>query len=416
MTSSSSAPAPLFVDSDGAIEEIRQGRILIVVDDEQRENEGDLVMAAEFATPEKIAFFVRHTSGVICVSMPAERCDALHLPLMVERNEESFRTAFTDSVDLARGVTTGISAQDRAATIRALADPATKPADLARPGHIFPLRARPGGVLQRAGHTEAAVDLARLAGLHPVGVLCELVNEDGTMSRLPDLRRFAEAHGLKIATIRDLIAHRRRTEELIRPIAVVKLPTRVGEFQLKAFEETLTREIHLALVKGDVSDGGAVLVRVHSECLTGDLFHSFRCDCGDQLETSMEMIQNEGRGVLLYMRQEGRGIGLHAKLKAYELQEKGLDTVEANEQLGFKADLRDYGIGAQILVRLGVKRIRLVTNNPRKIIGLEGYGLSVVERVPIQECVRDENRRYLAAKREKLGHLLEDLAERKEHP
>jgi len=396
----------VFGTIEQALEEIRRGRMIIVVDDEARENEGDLIMAAEFATTEQTAFIVRHGSGVICVSLAGERCEALDLPLMVERNSESYRTAFTDSVDAAHGVTTGISAADRTATIRVLADPAARPADLARPGHIFPLRAKPGGVLQRAGHTEAAVDLVRLAGLQPAGVLCELIKDDGSMARLPDLERFAAQHGLLIITIQDLIAYRRRNEELIEPCADVALPTRFGEFRMQAFEEKLTGDVHLALSCGAIAPGEPVLVRVHSECLTGDLFHSFRCDCGDQLEDALELIQQEGRGVLLYMRQEGRGIGLKNKLKAYELQEKGLDTVEANVKLGFKPDLRDYGIGAQILVHLGISRIRLITNNPKKIVGLSGYGLEVVERVALPHAVRPENRRYLEVKRDKLGHLL----------
>lgn len=392
-----------------ALEELRTGRMIIVVDDEDRENEGDLVLAAEKATPEAVNFMVTHGRGLICVALTGERLEALRIPMMVppEGNTSRFQTAFTLSVDAQRGTTTGISAHDRAVTIRALADPATWPEDLVMPGHIFPLRARDGGVLVRAGHTEAAVDLARLAGMTPAGVICEILAEDGSMARLPQLEDFAATHGLKIITIADLIAYRRRYEKLVRCVARAHLPTRHGEFIALVYEDIITGMHHLALVMGDVADGRPVLVRVHSECLTGEVFGSLRCDCGPQLELAMERVGAEGRGVVLYMRQEGRGIGLCNKLRAYALQEEGLDTVEANERLGFPPDLRNYGIGAQILADLGLQELRLLTNNPRKVVGLEGYGLQVVERIPIIVPPTDENRAYLQAKREKLGHLLE---------
>ncbi|RMH58286.1 MAG: bifunctional 3,4-dihydroxy-2-butanone-4-phosphate synthase/GTP cyclohydrolase II [Candidatus Hydrogenedentota bacterium] len=400
------------ISIDEAVGRFRRGEMLIVVDDAERENEGDLVIAAEFVSEDAVNFMTKFGRGLICVPLTEERARELNLVSMVSNGTDPLGTAFTVSVDARVGTTTGISVADRTRTIRCLADPRTTEVDLTRPGHIFPLVAKRGGVLRRAGHTEAAIDLARLAGLHPVAVICEILNDDGTMARMSDLEKFAERHGLPIITIADLIAYRRRKEELIRPVASINLPTRFGRFLLHAFEETLTGDIHLALVRGAVDDGNPVLVRAHSECLTGDLFHSLRCDCGDQLETALRTIDENDRGVLLYMRQEGRGIGLKNKLKAYELQEKGLDTVEANWKLGFRADLRDYGIGAQILVRLGVRKLRLLTNNPRKIIGLKGYGLEVVERIEMPLVVRDENRRYLEVKRDKLGHMLRFLAEK----
>jgi 3,4-dihydroxy 2-butanone 4-phosphate synthase / GTP cyclohydrolase II len=401
----------VFAPIPEAIEEIRRGRMVIVVDDADRENEGDLIMAAERVTPEAIAFIVRHTSGVICMPVMGERLDELEVPLMVASNTDSRRTAFTVSVDARSGVTTGISAADRAHTIRTMIDPVTQPADLSRPGHIFPLRYREGGVLKRAGHTEAAVDLARLAGLYPAGVLCETVNEDGTMSRLPDLVVFAATHGLKLISIADLIEYRRRHETLVSKVAEATIPTPFGEFRSIAYESSVDGRTHVALVRGDIGDGADVLTRVHSECLTGDVFGSLRCDCGDQLERAMELIGDEGRGVILYIRgHEGRAIGLTHKLRAYELQERGRDTVEANLELGFPADQRDYGTGAQILCDLGVRSMRLLTNNPEKRAGLEGHGLAIVERLPLQTDPRPQNVGYLRAKREKLGHLL-DLPE-----
>ncbi len=399
----------MFATIEEALEEFRAGRMLIVVDDERRENEGDLVMAAEKVTPEAVNFMAAHGRGLICVAMTGERLDALRIPMMVtsEHNTARFQTAFAVAVDAREGITTGISAYDRATTIRVLADPHARPEDLVMPGHVFPLRAREGGVLVRPGHTEAAVDLARLAGLVPAGVICEILAEDGHMARLPALEAFAQAHGLKIVTIADLITYRRRHEKLIRREAWAHLPTRHGEFTILAYEEILTGVHHLALVMGDVADGRPVLVRVHSECLTGDALGSRRCDCGAQLELAMERIRMEGRGIVLYMRQEGRGIGLCNKLRAYALQEQGMDTVEANERLGFPPDLRDYGISAQILADLGVREVRLLTNNPRKVTGLEQYGIRVVERIPLVVPPTPENRFYLQTKREKLGHLLE---------
>jgi 3,4-dihydroxy 2-butanone 4-phosphate synthase/GTP cyclohydrolase II len=399
-----------FATIDEAVEEIRSGRMVIVVDDADRENEGDLIMAAEKVTPEAIAFMVRHTSGVICMPVVGERLDQLHLPLMVGEGTDLQRTAFTISVDVRRGTTTGISAGDRAATIRAVIDPDTEAADLARPGHVFPLRYREGGVLKRAGHTEAGVDLARLAGLYPAGVLCEVVNEDGTMARLPDLTRFGAEHGLKMISIAALIEYRRLREKLVRRVADASIPTIYGRFRAHAYESVVDGRVHMAMTLGEVGDGERILVRVHSECLTGDVFHSLRCDCGTQLDDALGKIGAEGRGILLYIRgHEGRAIGLGHKLRAYQLQEEGKDTVEANVELGFKPDPRDYGIGAQILVDLGVTSMRLLTNNPSKRAGLEGYGLSILERVPLETEPTAENLPYLRAKREKLGHLLENL-------
>jgi 3,4-dihydroxy 2-butanone 4-phosphate synthase/GTP cyclohydrolase II len=398
----------VFASIPEAIEEIRRGRMVIVVDDADRENEGDLIMAAERVTPEAIAFIVRHTSGVICMPVIGQRLDELEIPLMVAANTDSRRTAFTVSVDAREGVTTGISAADRARTIQAIIHPATEPADLSRPGHIFPLRYRDGGVLKRAGHTEAAVDLARLAGLYPAGVLCETVNEDGTMARLPDLTVFARTHGLKLISIADLIAYRRQHEVLITKVAEANIPTLHGEFRSIAYESVVDGRTHVALVTGDIGDGADVLTRVHSECLTGDVFGSLRCDCGEQLERAIELIGKEGRGVILYIRgHEGRAIGITHKLRAYELQDRGRDTVEANIELGFPADQRDYGIGAQILYDLGVRSMRLLTNNPEKRAGLEGHGLTIKERLPLQTDPTPQNVGYLRAKQEKLGHLLD---------
>ena len=391
------------------ISDVKQGRFVVVVDDENRENEGDLVMAAEKVTPAAINFMAREARGLICAAMPADRLDALDLPPMVTDNTALHRTDFTVSVDAAAGVTTGISAQDRALTVRKLVDRKTKPSDLARPGHIFPVRAKEGGVLVRAGHTESSVDLARLAGLYPVGVMCEIMNEDGTMAHLDRLTSFARRHKLRLTTVRDLIEYRRRREKLIRKVLSLPLPLEAGKFELVLYQDVIDRYYHIALVKGDLalkSRSDSILVRVHSQCLTGDIFHSLRCDCGRQLHRALEMIEKEGRGVLIYLPQEGRGIGLENKLRAYLLQErKKLDTVEANLRLGFPEDLRDYGIGAQILADLGLSRIRLMTNNPRKIVGLEGYGLTIAERVPIKVATR-YSRRYLNTKRDKLHHMI----------
>ncbi len=398
-----------FNTIDEAIEELQKGRMIILVDDEDRENEGDLCMAAEKVTPEAINFMAKYGRGLICLSLTPERVEELKLPMMTDENSSPYGTAFTISIEAKRGVTTGISAHDRAKTILTAIDPKTRPEDLARPGHVFPLRARPGGVLQRVGHTEGSVDLARLAGLYPAGVICEIMNDDGTMARVPELMEFAKRHNLKIVTIKDLIKYRMRAERLVKRIAVTKLPTEYGDFTAIGYSNLVDSNVHIALVKGEINPDEPVLVRVHSECLTGDVFGSKRCDCGEQLHKAMEMIEKEGRGVILYMRQEGRGIGLENKLKAYELQDRGLDTVEANIQLGFKPDLRDYGIGAQILVDLGVKNMRLMTNNPKKIVGLEGYGLKVVERVSIETKPHDKNLIYLKTKKKKLGHLLENV-------
>ncbi|MEW5877103.1 MAG: bifunctional 3,4-dihydroxy-2-butanone-4-phosphate synthase/GTP cyclohydrolase II [Acidobacteriota bacterium] len=396
----------VFATVEEAAEEFRRGRFVIIVDDEERENEGDLAIAAEKVTPEAINFMATHARGLICVSLTEERCNELDLPLMVERNTSPHGTAFCVSVEARGKVTTGISAADRAATVQALIDPKTKPEDLIRPGHMFPLRAKPGGVLKRAGHTEASVDLARIAGLYPAAVICEIMDEDGSMARLPRLTSFAAEHGLKILTVRDLIAYRLRSERLVELVASPQLPTRFGEFRVYAFRSIVTNEEHLALVMGEISPEEPVLVRVHSQCLTGDVFGSARCDCGAQLETALAKIAAEGRGVLLYLLQEGRGIGLFNKLKAYQLQDEGLDTVEANHRLGFGADQRDYGVGAQILRELGVRRMRLMTNNPSKYVALSGYGLEIVERIPLEVPPTPHSRKYLRAKKEKLGHIL----------
>jgi len=398
-----------FNTIEEAIEDIAAGRMVILVDDEDRENEGDLCMAAEKVTPEAINFMSKYGRGLICLSLTPERVEELKLPMMTDVNTSSFGTAFTVSIEAKRGVTTGISAYDRAHTIKTAIDPKMKAEDLARPGHVFPLRAKPGGVLQRAGQTEGSVDLARLAGLYASGVICEIMSEDGTMARVPELIEFSRTHNVKLVTVKDLINYRMKTERLVRRIADVKLPTRIGEFRAIAYGNYVDDSVHLAIIKGEIKKSDSVLVRVHSECLTGDVFGSRRCDCGEQLEAALRMIEAEGKGILLYMRQEGRGIGLAKKLQAYELQEKGLDTVEANIKLGFKPDLRDYGIGAQILVDLGVRKMRLMTNNPKKIIGLEGYGLSVVERIPMQTKPHEKNILYLQTKKSKLGHILDNV-------
>jgi 3,4-dihydroxy 2-butanone 4-phosphate synthase/GTP cyclohydrolase II len=398
-----------FATIEEAIEDIRSGRFVVVVDDADRENEGDLTIAAQFVTPEAITFMATHGRGLICLCLTPERCDELELRPMTDHNETPLGTAFTVSIEAREGVSTGISAHDRARTIQVAIDPRSVPHDLVQPGHVFPLRAKQGGVLQRAGQTEAAVDLARLAGLNPAGVVCEIMNDDGTMARVPDLTAFCERHELKMVTVADLIEYRRRREKLVERAVSVRLPTDFGEFQAVAYRELLSDKQHVALVKGDVEGAENVLVRVHSECLTGDVFHSHLCDCGEQLETALTRIEEEGRGVVLYMSQEGRGIGLLNKLKAYELQATGLDTVEANLALGFPADAREWGIGNQILADLGLTTIRILTNNPRKLTGLDGYGLTVVEQVPLEIEPNAENARYLAAKREKLGHTITKL-------
>ena len=395
-----------FDPIEDIIKEIRAGRMVVVTDDEDRENEGDLVMAAEKITPEAVNFMATHGRGLICAPITEERAEQLGLQRMVLENRESYRTDFTVSVDATRGVTTGISAHDRAATIQILVDPKAKPADLVQPGHVFPLRAKAGGVLRRAGHTEASVDLARMAGLQPAGVLCEILNADGTMARLPELLKFRKKHRLKLCSIRDLIAFRRSSEKLVEREQVINLPTDFGDFVLHMYRSVVDGGHHLALVKGEISSRKATLVRVHSECLTGDVFGSLRCDCGNQLQSAMQQIEAAGNGVLLYMRQEGRGIGLPAKIHAYKLQEEGLDTVEANLKLGFAPELRDYGLGAQILFDLGIRKMRFLTNNPKKVIGLEGYGLKIVEVVPIKSAPNKHNRKYLETKRVKMGHLL----------
>jgi 3,4-dihydroxy 2-butanone 4-phosphate synthase / GTP cyclohydrolase II len=396
-----------FASIEEAIEDIRAGRFVVVVDDPDRENEGDLTIAAQHATSEAINFMATHGRGVICLCLTEERVEELQLRLLASSHESRHGTAYTTTIDAREGITTGVSAADRAHTIQVAIDPATTPHDLIEGGHILPLRARPGGALQRGGQTEAAVDLARLAGLTPAGVVCEIMNEDGTMARVPDLAAFCERHGIRMITVADLVKYRRRTEKLVERVVSVRLPTEYGAFQAVAYRELLTGKQHLALVKGNVAGKEDVLVRVHSECLTGDVFHSLRCDCGEQLEQALAQIGAEAEGVLLYMAQEGRGIGLLNKLRAYELQEQGFDTVEANVELGFPADSREYGIGYQVLSDLGLTSIRLLTNNPRKMEGIESYGLRVVEQVPIEVPPNDENREYLAAKREKLGHILD---------
>jgi 3,4-dihydroxy 2-butanone 4-phosphate synthase / GTP cyclohydrolase II len=402
--------SPRFATVEEALDELRAGRMIVILDDEDRENEGDLACAAEFVTPEIINFMATHGRGLICLPMTEERLDALQIPPMVQENTARRGTAFCVSIEARRDVTTGISAADRARTIRVAVDPATRPDDLARPGHVFPLRAKPGGVLKRAGHTEAVVDLCRLAGLNSAGVVCEIMNADGTMARLSELLPFAAAHGLKLLTIADLIRHRMRTERLVTRVASPQLPTDRGSWTIHAFHTETEDRTHVALVMGDPKPDEPTLVRVHSECLTGDVFGSTRCDCGEQLHRAMEMIEREGRGVILYLRQEGRGIGLANKLRAYELQDRHhKDTVEANLALGFRADHRDYGVGAQILYDLGIRRLRLMTNNPGKYVALKGYGLEIVERVPLEAPAGDENRQYLKTKKQKMGHLLESV-------
>jgi 3,4-dihydroxy 2-butanone 4-phosphate synthase/GTP cyclohydrolase II len=395
-----------FATIEEAIDDIRQGKLVVVVDADDRENEGDLTIAAQFATPEAVNFMATHARGLICLCLSEERCEELDLRPMTDRNETPYGTAFTVSIEAREGITTGISAADRSRTIQVAIDPSKGPQDLVQPGHVFPLKARRGGVLERAGQTEAAVDLARLAGLNPAGVVCEVMNEDGTMARVPDLIPYCERHGIKLVTVADLIEYRRRTEKLVERMTTVQLPTEYGEFTAVAFRETLTGKHHVALVRGEVEGAENVLVRVHSECLTGDVFHSLRCDCGEQLDLALRRIADEEEGVLLYMAQEGRGIGLLNKLRAYELQENGLDTVQANLELGFPADAREWGIGNQILSDLGLTTIRILTNNPKKLAGIDGFGLEIVEQIPIEVSPKPENERYLATKRDKLGHRL----------
>ena len=395
-----------FSTIEEALEDVRAGRMVVVCDAEDRENEGDLTLAAQFATPEAVNFMAKEGRGLICLALTPEKCDELGLDLMAAKNESPFQTAFTVSIEAREGISTGISAHDRARTIQVAIDPRSRPQDLVQPGHIFPLKAKAGGVLERTGQTEAAIDLARLAGLTPAGVICEVMNDDGTMARVPDLERYCAQHDLKMITVSDLIAYRRRHDKLVERVVETRLPTAFGEFNVVGFRTMVDDKHHVAMVKGDVDGGDDVLVRVHSECLTGDVFHSLRCDCGQQLEDALLRIEEEGRGVLLYLAQEGRGIGLLNKLRAYKLQEEGMDTVDANLQLGMPADLRDYGIGAQILVDLGLTSIRLLTNNPKKIVGLEGYGLRVTDQVPIEHPAGDHNREYLRAKAQRLGHLL----------
>jgi 3,4-dihydroxy 2-butanone 4-phosphate synthase/GTP cyclohydrolase II len=395
-----------FATVEDAIEDIRQGKMVVVCDDEDRENEGDLTLAAQFATPEAINFMAKEGRGLICLALTPDRCDELGLDLMAAKNESPFETAFTVSIEAREGVTTGISAHDRAHTIQVAIDPGSRPRDVVQPGHVFPLKAKRGGVLERVGQTEAAVDLARLAGLNPSGVICEIMNDDGTMARVDDLVGYCARHGLKMITVADLVAYRRRHDKLVERVVATGLPTAFGDFEVVGYRSLVDDKHHVAMVKGDVVGAEDVLVRVHSECLTGDVFHSLRCDCGEQLESALAMIEEAGRGVLLYLSQEGRGIGLLNKLKAYKLQEEGLDTVDANLKLGLPADLRDYGIGAQILADLGLSSIRILTNNPKKIIGLEGYGLSVAGQVPIQPTPNPHNEAYLRAKRDRMGHTL----------
>jgi len=395
-----------FATIEDALEDVRTGRMVVVCDGEDRENEGDLVLAAQFATPDAVNFMAKEARGLICLALTPERCDALGLDLMAAKNESPLQTAFTITIEAREGVTTGISAHDRARTIQAAIDPDAGADALVQPGHVLPLKAKSGGVLERTGHTEAGVDLARLAGLIPAAVICEIMNDDGTMARVPDLARYCERHELKMITVADLIAYRRRTERLVERVVSTRLPTAFGEFQAIGYRSRVDGKHHVAMVKGEVSGREDVLVRVHSECLTGDVFHSLRCDCGEQLESALAMIEREGQGVLLYLAQEGRGIGLLNKLRAYKLQEDGLDTVDANLKLGLPPDLRDYGIGAQILVDLGLSSIRILTNNPKKIIGMEGYGLSVTDQVPIESVPNPHNEAYLRAKRERLGHTL----------
>jgi 3,4-dihydroxy 2-butanone 4-phosphate synthase/GTP cyclohydrolase II len=402
-------PSSPFAAIEDAIAAIHAGRMVIVVDDANRENEGDLTIAAEKVTAESVNFMARYGRGLICLSMTPERLDELEIPLMVSQNSSRFETAFCVSIEAKGQTSTGISASDRAATVRAALDPETRPSDLARPGHMFPLRSRTGGVMVRAGQTEAAVDLARIAGLYPAGVICEIMNEDGTMARVPELTKFARRHGLLMVTIADLIKYRTRTESLVKRVASAKLPTDVGDFRIFAFESLVDSQTHVAMVYGDIADGKNILVRVHSQCLTGDVLHSIRCDCGAQLDAAMDRIAAEGRGVLLYLHQEGRGIGLANKIRAYELQDEGFDTVEANERLGFKADQRDYGVGVQILRDLGVRSMRLLSNNPRKLVGIEGYGLSVSEWLPLEIPASDSTRSYLKTKKDKLGHKLSSV-------